>query len=323
MLSPANDPAGIRAEPLVSLENVGIRRGGRWLVRGVDFSVSRGEIVTLIGPNGSGKSTSAKAAIGVLKPDEGRVSRIAGLKVGYVPQKLAVDWTLPLSVRRLMTLTGPLPEAEIMAAVEAAGMAHMLDAQVQHLSGGEFQRALMARAIARKPDLLVLDEPVQGVDFAGEIALYDLIKSIRNTTGCGILLISHDLHVVMAETDTVICLNGHVCCRGTPQAVSRSPEYVRLFGSRAAQTLAVYSHHHDHTHLPDGRVLHEDGSVTDHCYPQDGHHHHHDHGHAHLHGHAEAHAHAEADRHPGHAHAQAQAHTHSRSGTENGENRHA
>ncbi len=323
MLSPANDPAGIRAEPLVSLENVGIRRGGRWLVRGVDFSVSRGEIVTLIGPNGSGKSTSAKAAIGVLKPDEGRVSRIAGLKVGYVPQKLAVDWTLPLSVRRLMTLTGPLPEAEIMAALEAAGMAHMLDAQVQHLSGGEFQRALMARAIARKPDLLVLDEPVQGVDFAGEIALYDLIKSIRNTTGCGILLISHDLHVVMAETDTVICLNGHVCCRGTPQAVSRSPEYVRLFGSRAAQTLAVYSHHHDHTHLPDGRVLHEDGSVTDHCYPQDGHHHHHDHGHAHLHGHAEAHAHAEADRHPGHAHAQAQAHAHSRSGAENGENRHA
>ncbi|MGR9171858.1 ATP-binding cassette domain-containing protein [Rhizobium sp. KDH_Rht_773_N] len=325
MLSPANDPAGIRAEPLVSLENVGIRRGGRWLVRGVDFSVSRGEIVTLIGPNGSGKSTSAKAAIGVLKPDEGRVSRIAGLKVAYVPQKLAVDWTLPLSVRRLMTLTGPLPEAEIMAAVEAAGMAHMLDAQVQHLSGGEFQRALMARAIARKPDLLVLDEPVQGVDFAGEIALYDLIKSIRNTTGCGILLISHDLHVVMAETDTVICLNGHVCCRGTPQAVSRSPEYVRLFGSRAAQTLAVYSHHHDHTHLPDGRVLHEDGSVTDHCYPQDGHHHHHDHGHAHPHGHAEAHAHAhaEADRHPGHADAQAQAHAHSRSGTENGENRHA
>jgi zinc transport system ATP-binding protein len=325
MLSPANTQAGpsagIRAEPLVSLENVGIRRGGRWLVRGVDFSVSRGEIVTLIGPNGSGKSTSAKAAIGILKPDEGRVKRIAGLKVGYVPQKLAIDWTLPLSVRRLMTLTGPLPEAEIMAALKASGMAHMLDAQVQHLSGGEFQRALMARAIARKPDLLVLDEPVQGVDFAGEIALYDLIKSIRNTTGCGILLISHDLHVVMAETDTVICLNGHVCCRGTPQAVSQSPEYVRLFGSRAAQTLAVYSHHHDHTHLPDGRVLHEDGSVTDHCHPDDGHHHDHEHAHSHDHAHAEAHA----DAHHGHAHAEAHAHTHthSQSGAKDGEGRHA
>ncbi|MGV2099489.1 ATP-binding cassette domain-containing protein [Rhizobium sp. 21-4511-3d] len=281
MLSPANTGA----KPLVSLNNVGIRRNGRWLVRGVDFSVSPGEIVTLIGPNGSGKSTSAKAAIGVLKPDEGMVERLSGLKVGYVPQKLAVDWTLPLTVRRLMTLTGPLADKEMMAALEAAGMAHMLNAEVQHLSGGEFQRALMARAIARKPDLLVLDEPVQGVDFSGEIALYDLIKQIRNNTGCGILLISHDLHVVMAETDTVICLNGHVCCRGTPQAVSQSPEYVRLFGSRAAQTLAVYSHHHDHTHLPDGRVQHADGTVTDHCHPEDGHHHDHDHAHGHDHDH--------------------------------------
>ncbi|MBX4896612.1 ATP-binding cassette domain-containing protein [Rhizobium bangladeshense] len=309
MLSPANT----KGERLVSLENVGVLRDGRWLVRGVDFSVSRGEIVTLIGPNGSGKSTSAKTAIGVLRPDEGRVERKAGLKVGYVPQKLAIDWTLPLSVRRLMTLTGPLPERDMQAALEAAGIAHMIGAEVQHLSGGEFQRALMARAIARKPDLLVLDEPVQGVDFSGEIALYDLIKSIRNASGCGILLISHDLHVVMAETDTVICLNGHVCCRGTPEAVSRSPEYVRLFGSRAAQTLAVYSHHHDHTHLPDGRVLHADGSVTDHCHPEDGHHaHDHDHGHGHGHGHEHTH-----DGHHGHDHAHE--HAHSRSG----EGRHA
>jgi zinc transport system ATP-binding protein len=283
MLSSVNS----EAQPLVSLADVGIQRNGRWLVRGVDFSVSRGEIVTLIGPNGSGKSTSAKAAIGVLKPDEGTVARLSGLKVGYVPQKLAIDWTLPLTVGRLMTLTGPLPQREIEAALDAAGMVHMLDAEVQHLSGGEFQRALMARAIARKPDLLVLDEPVQGVDFAGEIALYDLIKSIRNQTGCGILLISHDLHVVMAATDTVICLNGHVCCRGTPQTVRQSPEYVSLFGSRAAQSLAVYSHDHDHTHLPDGRVQHSDGSVTDHCRPDDGHHH----------DHAPAHDHAGHDHH--------------------------
>ncbi|ANM11221.1 MULTISPECIES: ATP-binding cassette domain-containing protein [unclassified Rhizobium] len=304
MLSPANT----KGEPLVSLENVGVLRNGRWLVRGVEFSVSRGEIVTLIGPNGSGKSTSAKAAIGVLTPNEGRVERLAGLKVGYVPQKLAIDWTLPLSVRRLMTLTGPLPERDMRAALEAAGIDHMLNAEVQHLSGGEFQRALMARAIARKPDLLVLDEPVQGVDFSGEIALYDLIKSIRNASGCGILLISHDLHVVMAETDTVICLNGHVCCRGTPEAVSRSPEYVRLFGSRAAQTLAVYSHHHDHTHLPDGRVQHADGTVTDHCFPEDGHHAHD--GHAHDHAHAHDHDDHHGDEHP-------HAHSHS------GEGRHA
>jgi zinc transport system ATP-binding protein len=292
--------ANFEAKPLVSLSNVGVRRNGRWLVRGVDFSVSRGEIVTLIGPNGSGKSTTVKTAIGVMKADEGKVVRAAGLKVGYVPQKLAIDWTLPLTVRRLMTLTGPLSAADMNEALDAVGLAHMPDAEVQHLSGGEFQRALIARAIARKPDLLVLDEPVQGVDFSGEIAIYDLIKSIRNTTGCGILLISHDLHVVMAATDTVICLNGHVCCRGTPQAVTQSAEYVRLFGSRAAQSLAVYSHDHDHTHLPDGRVMHSDGSVTDHCHPDDGHHHdhvghdhsthdhaHHDHAaHDHVHHHS-------------------------------------
>ncbi len=272
--------------PLVSLNNAGIRRNGRWLVRGVEFSIRRGEIVTLIGPNGSGKSTTAKAAIGVLKPDEGWVEKMPGLKVGYVPQKLAIDWTLPLTVERLMTLTGPLKGREIEEALQSTGIAHLARAEVQHLSGGEFQRALLARAIARKPDLLVLDEPVQGVDFSGEIALYDLIKSIRNRTGCGILLISHDLHVVMAETDTVICLNGHVCCRGTPQVVSQSPEYLKLFGSRAAKSLAVYSHDHDHTHLPDGRVLHTDGSITEHCHPDDGHHHgDHAHGDAHEHVH--------------------------------------
>jgi zinc transport system ATP-binding protein len=294
MLSPVLD----QASTLVSLSNVGVRRSGRWLVRGIDFSVRRGEIVTLIGPNGSGKSTSAKAAIGVLKPDEGSVSRAAGLRVGYVPQKLAVDWTLPLTVQRLMTLTGPLSASEVEAGLDAVGIRHLAKAEVQHLSGGEFQRALLARAVARKPDLLVLDEPVQGVDFGGEIALYDLIKDIRNSTGCGILLISHDLHVVMAATDTVICLNGHVCCRGTPQAVSRSPEYVRLFGSRAAESLALYSHDHDHSHLPDGRVLHADGSVTDHCHSEDGHHHG---GHDHVHSHDghdhdhDAHRHAHGD----------------------------
>ena len=259
-------------QPLVSLAGVGVRRQGRWLVRGVEFSIAPGEIVTLIGPNGSGKSTTAKTAIGVLKPDEGKVERKAALRVGYVPQKLSVDWTMPLTVERLMTLTSPLKGAEIDAALTATGIRHLARAEVQHLSGGEFQRALLARAIARKPDLLVLDEPVQGVDFSGEIALYDLIKTIRNTTGCGILLISHDLHVVMAETDTVICLNGHVCCRGTPDIVSQSPEYQRLFGVRGGQTLAFYNHNHDHTHLPDGRVLHADGSITDDCRPDDGHH---------------------------------------------------
>jgi zinc transport system ATP-binding protein len=261
------------AASLVSLDDAGVRRQGRYLVRGVTFDVAPGEIVTLIGPNGSGKSTSVKMAIGLLKPDEGRVRIRPGLKIGYVPQKMAIDRSMPLSVERLMSLTGPLSRKDMMAALAETGMDHMAKAEVQNLSGGEFQRALLARAMARKPDLLVLDEPVQGVDYSGEIALYELITSIRNRTGCGVLLISHDLHVVMAATDTVICLNGHVCCRGTPEIVSQSEEYRKLFGVRGAGALAIYAHHHDHSHLPDGRVLHQDGSVTDHCFPDDGHHH--------------------------------------------------
>jgi zinc transport system ATP-binding protein len=242
--------------PLVALENAGIIRDGRAIVRGVSFAVSRREIVTLIGPNGSGKSTTAKLALGIWRADEGAVRRQAGIRTSYVPQSLAIDWTLPLSVTRFMTLTGPVSAAGRLQALERTGTAHLADAQVRHLSGGEFQRVLLARAIARAPDLLVLDEPVQGVDFAGEVALYELISGIRDETGCGILLISHDPHLVMAATDKVICLNGHVCCQGTPRAVAESAEYRDLFGEKAAQALAVYEHHHDHTHLPDGRVIH-------------------------------------------------------------------
>jgi len=289
--APAHAASGRQAETrdiVVSLDDLGVRRGGRWLVRGVTFDIRRGEIVTLIGPNGSGKSTTARAVVGVLRPDEGTVARATGVSVGYVPQRLAIDRTLPLTVSRLMTLTATHTPAEIAAALEEVGIGHLAKAQVQSLSGGEFQRALLARAMLRRPDLLVLDEPVQGVDYTGEAALYELIGAIRDRTGCGILLISHDLHVVMAATDTVICLNGHVCCRGTPQAVAVDPKYRQLFGQRAAGALAVYSHSHDHTHLADGRVLHSDGSITDHCHPHDGHHHDHPHQPGHEHGHGEA-----------------------------------
>jgi zinc transport system ATP-binding protein len=295
----ARQRAAEPAETLVSLANAGIRRDNRWLVRGVDLTISRGEVVTLIGPNGAGKSTTAKMAIGVLRADEGVVTRKRDLRIGYVPQKLAIDWTMPLSVRRLMRLTSPLKDNEIIAALEATGIPHLVDSEVRHLSGGEFQRALLARAIARKPDLMVLDEPVQGVDFAGEAALYELIRTIRNATGCGILMISHDLHMVMAGTDTVVCLNGHVCCRGTPDMVSQSSDYMKLFGANG-RSLAVYNHHHDHTHLPDGRVRHSDGSITDHCHPDDGHHHdhgHHGHDHPHDPDHGHRHDHVHVDHH--------------------------
>jgi len=263
--------------PLIDIKNAGVFRSGRWLVRDIDLQLRRSEIVTLIGPNGSGKSTTAKLAIKVLKPDEGKVVHAPDLRIGYVPQKLAIDWTLPLSVERLITLTSPQKKRDIEQALEAVGIPHLAKAELRHLSGGEFQRALLARAMVRKPDILVLDEPVQGVDFIGEAALYELIEKLRDTSHCGVLLISHDLHLVMAATDRVICLNGHICCSGTPKDVVASPEYAKLFGPRVRGSLAVYEHHHDHTHLPDGRVRHADGTITDHCHEHDGHHHQHDH----------------------------------------------
>lgn len=264
-------------ESLISLDNAGIFRDRKWLVRGVSMTVEPGEIVTLIGPNGSGKSTTAKMALGVHKPSEGTARQRNGLKIGYVPQKLSIDWTLPLTASRFMGLTSQISAKEIDRAMASTDTLHLQKSEVRSLSGGEFQRVLLARAIARKPDLLVLDEPVQGVDFNGEIALYELIKNIRDEIKCGVLLISHDLHVVMAATDRVVCLNGHVCCSGTPKAVTSSDEYKSLFGARATSGLAIYEHSHDHEHLPDGRVRHHDGSITDHCHPDDGHHHDHPH----------------------------------------------
>lgn len=262
----------MHSENLITLTNAGVRRGGRVLVEGVDLTLARGEIVTLIGPNGSGKSTTAKMATGVLKPSMGSVWRKPGLRIGYVPQKLSIDWTLPLTVERLMRLTGHYPDSEIDATLEAVGASRLRKAAVQELSGGEFQRVLFARAMIRKPDLLVLDEPVQGVDFSGEVALYQLIRQIRDDSRAGILMISHDLHVVMAETDIVICLNGHVCCRGTPNAVKTSPQYLALFGERAASTLAIYEHHHDHEHHDDGCVVGAD-DAHDHGHEHEGHQH--------------------------------------------------
>ncbi|HUS95401.1 MAG TPA: ATP-binding cassette domain-containing protein [Hyphomicrobiaceae bacterium] len=256
---------------LVSARGLGVRRQGRWLVNGVDIEIARGEILTLIGPNGGGKTTTAKAMLGLIRPDAGVVNRRPDLKIGYVPQRFAVEWTLPLTVARLMTLSRFYSPREISGALERAGAAHLAEAAVQNLSGGEFQRVLLARAIIGSPDFLVLDEPVQGVDYAGEIALYELIGRVRDELGCGVLLISHDLHIVMAGTDTVVCLNGHICCSGAPGQVVADTEYKRMFGARGASALAIYQHEHDHSHDP------HDGIVTDvetgcsHTEPDHGH----------------------------------------------------
>ena len=238
---------------LLKVENGGISVNGKSVVRGVSLEVKKGEIVTLIGPNGSGKSTTAKIALGIYKKIDGKVKTYTD-KIGYVPQKISIDWTLPIRVLDFMTLTEELTQDQINSALNLTGVEHLKDKSLSNLSGGEFQRVLIARAISKKPELLILDEPVQGVDFKGEIALYELIKQISEKMKCGILLISHDLHVVMSATDFVLCLNGHVCCSGPPQKIVKHSKYKELFGDRASNILSLYEHKHDHTHSQDGTI---------------------------------------------------------------------
>ena len=238
---------------LVKLENAGVHRSSKWLVRGISFEINQGQIVTLIGPNGSGKTTTAKMILNILNADEGLVTGNAN-KIAYVPQKISIDWTMPLRVIDFMKLTSNLNNTQVNESLTMTGVDKLLYNQINSLSGGEFQRVLIARAIAKKPDLLVLDEPVQGVDFNGEIALYNLIKEISVSLNCGILLISHDMHFVMSTTNHVICLNGHICCSGTPGSVVKNPEYIKLFGEHNSETLSYYQHNHDHSHNHDGSV---------------------------------------------------------------------
>ena len=238
---------------LVKLEKTGVYKNNKWLVKDVSLEVNKGKIVTLIGPNGSGKSTTAKIALGLYKDIEGKVEKFTD-KIGYVPQKISVDWALPIRVIDFMNLTQDLTNTELNDALTLTGMNHMKHNSLNDLSGGEFQRVLIARAIAKKPELLVLDEPVQGVDFTGEIALYKLIKNISESLKCGILLISHNLHVVMSKTDYVLCLNGHVCCSGTPVAVANDKKYKELFGDDVSKIFSIYEHKHDHTHSSDGTI---------------------------------------------------------------------
>jgi len=238
---------------LVKLENAGVYMSSKWLVRGISLEINQGQIVTLIGPNGSGKTTTAKMILNILNTDEGLVTGNAN-KMAYVPQKINIDWTMPLRVIDFMKITSSLNNTQITESLVMTGVDKLLYNQIHSLSGGEFQRVLIARAIAKKPDLLVLDEPVQGVDFNGEIALYNLIKEISVNLNCGILLISHDMHFVMSTTDHVICLNGHICCSGSPSNVVKNPEYIKLFGEHNSETLSYYQHQHDHSHNHDGSI---------------------------------------------------------------------
>lgn len=255
---------GRRPEPLMSAEHIYLQRGGRYLLEDASLSIAAGEMVTLIGPNGAGKSTLIRVILGLLKPDRGSVNCADKLRIGYMPQRISIDPSFPLTVKRFLSLLGKKSD-QLQYCLEQTGTGHLAQQPVQALSGGELQRVLLARALYCKPQLLVLDEPVQGVDVSGQAALYRLIHQIKQEVGCGVLMVSHDLHLVMAATDRVVCLNQHICCEGSPASVSSSPEFLQLFGDVKASGVAVYTHHHDHTHDPvdDGTHWHPGGTAQD------------------------------------------------------------
>ncbi len=244
--------------PLISARGISVVFHGKSVLDHVDLDVASGEIVTLIGLNGAGKSTLLKVMLGLLPPDHGSVVRKAGLRIGYTPQKLALDATLPLTVQRFLSLAQGVTSAQVQAALVEVEAQGVLSQQVSALSGGELQRVLLARALLRKPELLVLDEPMSNVDIAGQSDLYRLIAQLRDRHHCGVLLVSHDLHLVMAQTDRAVCLHHHICCTGHPHTVASDPAFRQLFGDRVAETLAWYRHHHDHHHGPHGETVPHD-----------------------------------------------------------------
>ena len=238
----------MRTETLVDLRNISLFRGSGAILDDVNLSVGRNEIVTLIGPNGSGKSTLVKIALGLVQPDRGRVTTSPDIRIGYVPQSLALDRSIPVNVTRFLQLSGIRQKHRLQQALELVGGERLGNKPLQEISGGELRRALLARAILKSPDLLILDEPTSGVDVNGQASLYALIQSIRDKTHCGVLLISHNLHIVMGATDKVICLNRHICCSGTPENVQENPEFLYLFSQENAAALGIYRHRHNHGH---------------------------------------------------------------------------
>ncbi|MBK4713794.1 MULTISPECIES: zinc ABC transporter ATP-binding protein ZnuC [Tenebrionibacter/Tenebrionicola group] len=240
---------------LVSLENIAVSFGARRVLTDISLNLRAGRILTLLGPNGAGKSTLVRVVLGLIAPDSGTLKRNHNLRIGYVPQKLYLDATLPLTVSRFMRLRPGVRKNDIQPALTRVQAAHLMDAPMQKLSGGETQRVLLARALLNQPQLLVLDEPTQGVDVNGQLALYDLIDRLRRELGCAVLMVSHDLHLVMAKTDEVLCLNHHICCSGTPEAVCAHPQFISMFGTRGAQQLGIYRHHHNHRHDLQGKIV--------------------------------------------------------------------
>ena len=248
---------------LIETRGMTLAQGGTPVLRGVDFTIHPGEIVTIVGPNGSGKSTLLKGLIGALTPVSGSITRAPDLSIGYVPQSLHIDPTLPLTVQRFMNLPRRSKPQAVADALRHAGLPDLGRAQMSELSGGQFQRVLLARALLMRPNLLILDEATQGLDQPGSAAFYRQIEEVRADLGCAVLMVSHDLHVVMAASDRVLCVNGHICCEGTPDVVRDAPEYRALFGTGTQGALALYRHEHNHDHGHDHTHDHSHDHETD------------------------------------------------------------
>lgn len=253
---------------IVKLDSVSVSFGDKEVVKKVTFNLHTDCITTLIGPNGAGKTTLVKTVLGLVKPTAGSVWKQPNLVIGYVPQKLYIDKTFPLTVKRFLKISRDISQEAIRQAVESVNIHKLIESSIHGLSGGEMQRVLIARALLRNPQLLVLDEPVQGVDINGQIELYQLISDIRKERGCSVLMISHDLHLVMSATDHVICMNQHVCCSGHPEKITSDPSYIDLFGPASTKTMALYSHHHNHDHNLHGDVL-PVANATKHSHSQE------------------------------------------------------
>jgi zinc transport system ATP-binding protein len=249
--------ATINENTLLAASQISIRFEDRQILSDVDLQIDHGRIVTLIGPNGAGKTTLVRIILGLIQADSGDIWKAPNLKIGYMPQRLNIESTMPMTVTRFLMLTGISDASAIQSLLADLTISHLADQQMRNVSGGELQRVLLCRALLRKPGLLILDEPAQGVDVTGQAELYQLISQVAEQHQCGILMISHDLHLVMSATDEVVCLNHHICCHGKPEHVSNDPAYLSLFGNTAAENIAVYTHNHNHSHDLTGNVVKE------------------------------------------------------------------